>query len=96
MPVYGPDMTTATVTRDRYTPPSVSLRTLREAHGLNIPALVRRIEEQGVTVTADHISNVELGWKRPSNALLHAWAKALGITRLDITVTSDESEPVPA
>lgn len=82
--------------RERFVPPSVGLRVLREAHGLNIPALVRKIEEQGVTVTADHISNVELGWKRPSNVLLHAWAKALGISRLDITVTSDDSEPVPA
>lgn len=70
--------------RKRVTPPSVGLRILREAHGLNIPALVRRIEEQGVKVTADHISNVELGWKRPSNPLLHAWAKALGISPLDV------------
>lgn len=75
---------TSTAPRERFTPPTVSLRVLREAHGLNIPGLVRRIEEQGVTVTADHISNCELGWKRPSNALLHAWAKALKITPLDV------------
>jgi len=75
--------------RERLTPPSVSLRVLREAHGLNIPALVRRIADQGVDVTADHISNCELGWKRPSNQLLHAWAKALGISRLDIAAADD-------
>jgi len=79
----------STAPRERLTPPLVSLRTLREAHGLNIPALVQKIEEQGVKVSADHVSNVELGWKRPSNALLHAWARALGITRLD--VVTDES-----
>jgi hypothetical protein len=70
----------------------VGLRVLREAHGMNIPALVRRIEEQGVKVTADHISNCELGWKRPSNSLLHAWAKALGITRLDVIVGDDAEQ----
>lgn len=87
---------TSSEVRERYQPPMVSVRVLREAHGLTIPALVRRIEEQGTKVSADHISNCELGWKRPSNALLHAWAKALGVTRLDIQVDSDEVEPVPA
>jgi transcriptional regulator with XRE-family HTH domain len=77
-------MATTSTPRERRQPPCVGIRLLREAHGLTIPALVDRIAMQGVTVTADHISNVELGWKRPSNALLHAWAKALGITRLDV------------
>lgn len=81
-------MTTGTKVRERITPPTVTIRILREAHGLTIPALVARIEEQGVSVSADHISNCELGWKRPSNALLHAWAKALGIKRLDLLLPS--------
>lgn len=81
--------------RRRYSPPSVGIRLLRDAHGLTIPALVERIALQGVSVTADHISNCELGWKRPSNALLHAWAKALGVTRLDV-LTEDASEQIPA
>lgn len=89
-------MTTATVIRERYSPPAVGIRTLREAHGLTIPALVERIAQQGVKVTADHISNVELGWKRPSNALLHAWAKALGITRLDVITEDALAERVSA
>ncbi len=78
--------------RERLTPPAVSLRILREAHGLNIPALARKIEEQGVKVTADHISNVELGWKRPSAPLLHAWTRALGISRLDLIATDDAEQ----
>ena len=82
-----------TAPRERITPPQVSLRILREAHGLTLAALALRIQEQGVKVTADHLSNVELGWKRPSNHLLHAWAKALQITRLDIqTPESDEKD----
>lgn len=71
--------------RVKLPPPQVSIRLLREAHGLTLPALAERIQERGVEVTADHLSNCELGWKRPSNALTHAWAKALGITPLDVT-----------
>lgn len=83
---------TPRVPRQRVTPPTVSMRTLREAHGLTIAALTKKIEERGVKVTADHISNCELGWKRPSNQLLHAWAKALGITRLDVFTEDDDAD----
>lgn len=79
-------------------PPRVDIRKLREAHGINIPTLVERIRENGVEVTADHISNCELGWKRPSNPLLHAWAKSLGVMAIDIHFESTERESaaVPA
>lgn len=87
---------TSAAPRERHQPPTVGIRLLREAHGLTIPALVDRIAVQGVAVTAEHISNVELGWKRPSNALLHAWAKALGITRLDVTVEDRRVEAAVA
>lgn len=70
--------------------PQVSIRLLRDAHGLTLPALVQRIAEHGVDVTADHLSNCELGWKRPSTPLLHAWARALGITRLDVLILTPE------
>jgi transcriptional regulator with XRE-family HTH domain len=86
-------MTTTASGRERHQPPAVGIRILREAHGLTIPALVDRIGLQGVTVTADHISNVELGWKRPSNALLTAWAKALGINKLDVLLAEDVPAP---
>lgn len=76
--------------RETRIPPQVGIRKLREAYALTIPALVERIEEHGVKVTADHISNCELGWKRPSNHLLHAWAKALGISPLDVGLFADE------
>lgn len=70
--------------------PQVGIRLLREAHGLTLPALVARIAEQGYEVTADHLSNCELGWKRPSPALLHAWAKALGILKPDVLLLTNE------
>lgn len=64
--------------------PQISIRELRLAHGLSIPALVERIAQHGVVVTADSISNVELGHKRGSDVLLTAWAKALGTSPLNV------------
>ncbi|SEM49768.1 helix-turn-helix domain-containing protein [Nonomuraea pusilla] len=64
--------------------PQVRIRDLRKAHGLTIPALVQRIRTFGVTVHKDTISNVELGYRRASDELLTAWAKALGINPLDV------------
>jgi hypothetical protein len=46
--------------------------------------LRERIAEQGVRVTAAHLANVELGHQRASDALLIAWAHALGLNSLDV------------
>lgn len=62
----------------------VSLRSLREACGLNSIQLAERILEQGVKVHPDHLLNVELGRKRASATLLFAWARALGIKSIDV------------
>lgn len=85
-------MTTAKAPREKLPAPQVGIRHLREAHGLTLPALVERIADQSVSVTADHLSNCELGWKRPSTALAHAWAKALGINRLDVLFLGPEEK----
>lgn len=66
------------------TGPRVSIRDLREAHGLSVGSLVERIEAQGVSVHPDTIRNVELGHKRASKPLMTAWAKALDLTPLDV------------
>jgi transcriptional regulator with XRE-family HTH domain len=66
------------------TGPQVKIRHLREAYGLTLNELAQRISEQGVDVHPDHLSNVELGRKRASRALLIAWAKALQLNPLDI------------
>lgn len=71
-------------------PPQVGLREIRKARGLTIPELVERIVEQGGKTSADHISNCEIGWKRPSMPLLQAWAKALGLNPLDVRLFADE------
>lgn len=49
-------------------------------------ALIDRINEQGGPkgVHPDTIRNVELGYKRASKPLMTAWAKALGLSPLDV------------
>ncbi|WP_199444486.1 helix-turn-helix domain-containing protein [Umezawaea beigongshangensis] len=70
----------------------VSLRSLREAHGLTSPQLAERIAERGVQVHPDALLNVELGHKRASRRLLTAWALALGIRPVDIQQQAELAE----
>lgn len=74
----------------------VSLRSLREAHGLTSPQLAERIAEHGVPVDPDTLLNVELGHKKASRSLLTAWAGALGIKPVDIKQTDDLAERLTA
>lgn len=67
----------------------VTLRALREAYGLSSPQLAERIAEQGVVVDPDALLNIELGHKKPSNALATAWARALRLKRVDIWQQED-------
>ncbi len=69
---------------DRATGPQVRIRDLRNAYGLTLVQLAQRIRSQGVDVHADHVGNVELGYKRASPTLLHAWASALRVNPLDV------------
>lgn len=64
--------------------PMVRLRDLRMAHTLTMRQLAERIGEQGVAITPAGISNVENGHKRASERLLSAWARALGVSPLDV------------
>lgn len=66
--------------------PQIPIRRLREAHGLTLRSLAERIEAFGVKIDEDHLSNVELGRRRPSKQLSVAWARALGIQPLDVSV----------
>ncbi len=64
--------------------PQVRIRDYRKARGLNIPDLVERIAAYGLRIHKATISNVELGYKRGSDELMTAWAKALGLDPLDV------------
>ena len=71
-------------------PPRVGIRAVREAYGLSVADLQQRIEEHGVkVVNTCTIRNIETGNKRPSNPLLVAWAKALKLNPLDVTMPED-------
>lgn len=85
MPVYGRHMAV--------TGPRVGIREVRKAHGLTLEQLADRIEEQGYKrPDADSLSNIERGNRRASEALLHAWCKAVGIHPLD----AEQDAPAPA
>lgn len=64
--------------------PMVRIRDLRVAHGLSIGQLVERIHEQGGQISEAGVSNIENGNKQASERLLVAWAKALGVSPLNV------------
>jgi transcriptional regulator with XRE-family HTH domain len=70
-------------------PPQVSLRALREHQGLTLDELAEMIREQGVSITRDGLNNCELGARPASEAVLVAWARALG-TRRSLVKTGEE------
>lgn len=78
--------------------PQVPIRELRKAYGLSIAQLCDRIEANGLDKRPheDTIRNVELGHKRASQPLMSAWAKALGMTVLDVVQPAPAGEKVPA
>lgn len=67
----------------------VTLRALREAHGLTLEQLAERIAEQGVTVDKASLANVELGKRPASRRLIGAWARALRLESVDVYQSSD-------
>lgn len=71
---------------DRPIGPQVPIRALREAYGISVQDLIERIEQAGgpKKTHPDTIRNVELGYKRASNPLMTAWAKALNLTALSV------------
>lgn len=77
-------------------PPMVTLRSLREAHGLDSRQMAERLREQGVTVHPDHLLNVELGHKRGSRQLMAGYARVLGIKAVDIRQADELVDTVTA
>lgn len=78
--------------------PQIRIRDLREAHGITVNQLAERIIETGYTekVHPDSLRNIELGHKRGSKLLMVAWAKALGISSLDVWQPPSASESAAA
>jgi transcriptional regulator with XRE-family HTH domain len=64
--------------------PMVRIRALRDAHGLTAEQLADRMSDLGVTVNPNTLYNIEVGAKKPSDRILNAYARALGVNPLDV------------
>ncbi|HWE89879.1 MAG TPA: helix-turn-helix transcriptional regulator [Pseudonocardiaceae bacterium] len=62
----------------------VRLRVLRDAYGLTAEQLAVRMAELGVPVDRNSLYNIESGAKKPSDRVLDAYARALGVNPLDV------------
>lgn len=54
-----------------------AIRLIRERSGLSVRALADALAENGVTIHPDHIRNIELGHRQPSDVVLAGIARAL-------------------
>jgi hypothetical protein len=54
-----------------------AIRLIRERSGLSVRDLVACLAENGVQVHPDHIRNIELGYRQPSEVILAGIARAL-------------------
>ncbi|HWE90443.1 MAG TPA: helix-turn-helix transcriptional regulator [Pseudonocardiaceae bacterium] len=64
--------------------PMVRIRALRHAYGLTAAQLADRMAELGVPVDRNSLYNIESGAKKPSDRILDAYARALGVHPLDV------------
>ncbi|HWE89235.1 MAG TPA: helix-turn-helix transcriptional regulator [Pseudonocardiaceae bacterium] len=62
----------------------VRIRALRDTYGLTAEQLADRMAELGVPVDRNTLYNLELGAKKPSDRILDAYARALGVNPLDV------------
>ncbi|HWE91647.1 MAG TPA: helix-turn-helix transcriptional regulator [Pseudonocardiaceae bacterium] len=62
----------------------VRIRELRDAYGLTAEQLADRMAELGVPVDRNTLYNIESGAKKPSDRVLDAYARALGVNPLDV------------
>jgi transcriptional regulator with XRE-family HTH domain len=62
----------------------VRIRALRDAYGLTAEQLAERMAELGVPVDRNSLYNIERGAKKPSDRVLDAYARALGVNPLDV------------
>ncbi|HWE92173.1 MAG TPA: helix-turn-helix transcriptional regulator [Pseudonocardiaceae bacterium] len=62
----------------------VRIRALRDAYGLTAEQVADRMAELGVPVDRNTLYNIESGAKKPSERVLDAYARALGVNPLDV------------
>lgn len=64
--------------------PMVRIRALRDAYGLTAEHLADRMAELGVPIDRNSLYNIERAAKKPSNRVLDAYARAVGVNPLDV------------
>ncbi len=69
--------------------PVVSLKVLRQSHGLTLKDLAARITADGRTVSYSTLALIENGNRTGSPELMRAWALALNVRPVDIHTEDD-------
>lgn len=70
-----------------------ALRVIRERSDMSVADLVAALATFDIKVHADHIRNIELGYKQPSPNLLGGIARALKIPKI-VLIADPEPEKV--
>lgn len=60
------------------------MRLAREAADLTVDDLVERLREEGIERHPDTIRNIELGYQQPGLEVFNAYARIVGVQRLDL------------
>jgi transcriptional regulator with XRE-family HTH domain len=72
-----------------------AIRVIRERSDLSVSDVVAAMGAEGVEIHADHLRNIELGYRQPSPKVLGALARALRVPKVAILAAVPD-EQVPA
>jgi transcriptional regulator with XRE-family HTH domain len=68
-----------------------AIRVIRERSDLSVSDVVTAMGAEGIDIHADHLRNIELGYRQPSPKVLGALARALRVPKVAIlAAVSDE------
>ncbi|MFD0902391.1 helix-turn-helix domain-containing protein [Actinomadura sediminis] len=68
------------------------MRLAREAADLTVDDLVERLRAAGIERHVDTIRNIELGHQQPGLELFNAYARIVGVPRMDLAVDEPTAE----
>lgn len=68
-----------------------ALRVIRERSDMSVADVVAALAADGIKAHADHIRNIELGYKQPSAKLLGGLARALKVNKIVLLCDPDDT-----
>ena len=68
------------------------MRLAREAADLTVDDLVERLRSEGIERHPDTIRNIELGHQQPGMQIFNAYARIVGVRRLDLAADEPTAE----